>query len=72
MTKYSFFNFFVKNNENLPQQNHYLGSLQLIINHKTKKENNNVQVEFRFSCQNMILLCQKKPYLPHHLGYKKL
>jgi len=69
MTKYSFFNFFVKNNENLPQQNQCLGSLQLIINHKTKKENNNVQVEFRFSCQNMIIL---NPYLPHHLGYKKL
>jgi hypothetical protein len=49
-----------------------LGSLQLILNHKTKNENNNVQVEIRFLCQNMAILCPKKPYFPHHLGYKKL
>jgi hypothetical protein len=61
MTKYSSFNFFVQNNEKLPQQNHSLGSLQLIRNHKIEKENNNVQVEIRFSSQNMIILCQKNP-----------
>jgi hypothetical protein len=72
MKKYSVFKFFVQNNEKLPQQNHCLGSLQLILNHKIEKENNNVQVEIKFSFQNMIILCQKKPYLPHHLGYKML
>jgi hypothetical protein len=29
---------FLQNNEKLPQQNHYLGSLQLILNHKIEKE----------------------------------
>ncbi len=62
----------MQNNEKLPQENHYWGSLQLILNHKIEKENNNVQVEIRFSFQNMIILYPKKPYLPHHLGYKKL
>jgi hypothetical protein len=61
MTKYSFFNFFLQTNENLPQLNHCLGSLQLILNHKTKNEKNNVQVEIKFSCQNMAILCQKNP-----------
>jgi hypothetical protein len=62
----------LQNDENLEQKNHCLGSLQLILNHKTKNENNNVQVEIRFSCQNMAILCQQKPYFPHHLGYRKL
>ncbi len=64
MTQKKNSNCFLQNNKKLPQQNHYLGSLQLILNHKIEKENNNVQVEIKFSSQNMIILCPKNP-TPH-------
>jgi hypothetical protein len=38
MTKYFFFKKFVQYNEKLPQQNHCLGSLQLILNLEIEKK----------------------------------